>query len=116
MDVNGTVKNMEWILGYEAPNKLFLGFNHLHHITERGKGAMIFKNITTECNLCHIIFESMHFKIWTYFLFSPRDDPRVTSLAKHKEFDELVHWHSHRPLSDDYDRTKCQFDGEPCDW
>ncbi|XP_045058537.2 probable ATP-dependent RNA helicase DDX60 isoform X2 [Desmodus rotundus] len=42
--------------------------------------------------------------------FLKRDDPRVTSLAKHKEFDELVHWHSHRPLSDDYDRTKCQFD------
>lgn len=38
------------------------------------------------------------------FLMS--DDPIVTSLVKHKEFDELVHWHSHRPLSDDYDRTK----------
>ncbi|XP_036914143.1 probable ATP-dependent RNA helicase DDX60 isoform X2 [Sturnira hondurensis] len=42
--------------------------------------------------------------------FLKRDDPCVTALAKHKEFDELVHWHSHRPLSDDYDRTKCQFD------
>ncbi|XP_036137795.1 probable ATP-dependent RNA helicase DDX60 isoform X2 [Molossus molossus] len=42
--------------------------------------------------------------------FLKRDDPIVTSLAKHKEFDELVHWHSHRPLSDDYDRTKCQYD------
>ena len=40
-----------------------------------------------------------------FFLFSS-DDPIVTSLVKHKEFDELVHWHSHRPLSDDYDRTK----------
>ncbi|XP_036022571.1 probable ATP-dependent RNA helicase DDX60 [Onychomys torridus] len=37
------------------------------------------------------------------------DDPIVTSLVKHKEFDELVHWHSHRPLSDDYDRTKANF-------
>lgn len=40
------------------------------------------------------------------------DDPIVTSLVKQKEFNELLHWHSHRPLSDDYDRTKCQFDGE----
>ncbi|XP_059230191.1 probable ATP-dependent RNA helicase DDX60 isoform X2 [Mustela nigripes] len=42
--------------------------------------------------------------------FLKSDDPTVTSLVKQKEFDELVHWHSHRPLSDDYDRTKCQFD------
>lgn len=79
------------------------------------RGLCFFLNITTNCNLCYIIFESMHFKIWIYFLFSPRDDPRVTALVKHKEFDELMHWHSRRPLSDDYDRTKCQFDGELCD-
>nr|XP_023492101.1 probable ATP-dependent RNA helicase DDX60 isoform X1 [Equus caballus] len=42
--------------------------------------------------------------------FLKSNDPIVTSLAKQKEFDELVHWHSHRPLTDDYDRTKCQFD------
>ncbi|EGW01370.1 putative ATP-dependent RNA helicase DDX60 [Cricetulus griseus] len=42
--------------------------------------------------------------------FLKSDDPIVTSLVKHKEFDELVHWHSHRPLSDDYDRTKASFD------
>lgn len=42
--------------------------------------------------------------------FLKSDDPIVTSLVKHKEFDELVHWHSHRPLSDDYDRTKATFD------
>ncbi|XP_019521038.1 PREDICTED: probable ATP-dependent RNA helicase DDX60 isoform X2 [Hipposideros armiger] len=42
--------------------------------------------------------------------FLKSDDPILTSLVKHKEFDELVHWHSRRPLSDDYDRTKCQFD------
>ncbi|XP_053514334.1 probable ATP-dependent RNA helicase DDX60 isoform X3 [Artibeus jamaicensis] len=42
--------------------------------------------------------------------FLKRDDPRVTALVKHKEFDELLHWHSRRPLSDDYDRTKRQFD------
>ncbi|KAM5173685.1 putative ATP-dependent RNA helicase DDX60 [Callospermophilus lateralis] len=44
------------------------------------------------------------------FPFLKSDDPIVTSLVKQKEFDELVHWHSHRPLSDDYDRTKCQYD------
>ncbi|XP_076770308.1 putative ATP-dependent RNA helicase DDX60 isoform X2 [Arvicanthis niloticus] len=42
--------------------------------------------------------------------FLKSDDPIVTSLVKHKEFDELVHWHSHRPLSDDYDRTRANFD------
>ncbi|XP_050017764.1 probable ATP-dependent RNA helicase DDX60 [Alexandromys fortis] len=41
--------------------------------------------------------------------FLKNDDPIVSSLVKHKEFDELVHWHSHRPLSDDYDRTKANF-------
>ncbi|XP_047407322.1 probable ATP-dependent RNA helicase DDX60 isoform X2 [Sciurus carolinensis] len=40
------------------------------------------------------------------FPFLKSDDPIVTSLVKQKEFDELVHWHSHRPLSDHYDRTK----------
>ncbi|XP_024898753.1 probable ATP-dependent RNA helicase DDX60 isoform X2 [Pteropus alecto] len=42
--------------------------------------------------------------------FLKSNDPIVKSLVKHKNFDELVHWHSHRLLSDDYDRTKCQFD------
>nr|XP_023439527.2 probable ATP-dependent RNA helicase DDX60 isoform X2 [Dasypus novemcinctus] len=42
--------------------------------------------------------------------FLKSDDPIVTSLVKQKEFDELVHWHSHKPLSDDYDRTKSNFD------
>uniref|UniRef100_A0A8C0D8E0 DExD/H-box helicase 60 n=1 Tax=Balaenoptera musculus TaxID=9771 RepID=A0A8C0D8E0_BALMU len=42
--------------------------------------------------------------------FLTSDDPIVTSLVKQKEFDELVHWHSHKPLSDDYDRTRGQFD------
>ncbi|KAK7817668.1 hypothetical protein U0070_018632 [Myodes glareolus] len=41
--------------------------------------------------------------------FLKSDDPIVSSLVKYKEFDELVHWHSHRPLSDDYDRTKANF-------
>ncbi|XP_061440121.1 probable ATP-dependent RNA helicase DDX60 [Rhineura floridana] len=39
------------------------------------------------------------------------DDPVVTSLKKQKEFDELLHWHSRRPLSDDYDRTHMGFLG-----
>ncbi|KAG8504607.1 putative ATP-dependent RNA helicase DDX60, partial [Galemys pyrenaicus] len=42
--------------------------------------------------------------------FLKSDDPIVTSLVKQKEVDELVHWHSHRPLSDHYERTKCNFD------
>nr|XP_020661135.1 probable ATP-dependent RNA helicase DDX60 isoform X1 [Pogona vitticeps]XP_020661137.1 probable ATP-dependent RNA helicase DDX60 isoform X1 [Pogona vitticeps]XP_020661138.1 probable ATP-dependent RNA helicase DDX60 isoform X1 [Pogona vitticeps] len=37
--------------------------------------------------------------------FLKSDDPVITSLKKQKDFDELKHWHSGRPLSDDYDRT-----------
>ncbi|XP_063090855.1 probable ATP-dependent RNA helicase DDX60 isoform X2 [Cavia porcellus] len=47
--------------------------------------------------------------------FLKSDDPIVTSLVKQKEFDELVHWHSHRLLSDDYDRTKSSFEGKTKD-
>ncbi|XP_012580452.1 PREDICTED: probable ATP-dependent RNA helicase DDX60 [Condylura cristata] len=48
--------------------------------------------------------------------FLKSDDPNVTSLVKKKEFDELLHWHSHRPLSDHYDQTKCNYNeksGDP---
>uniref|UniRef100_A0A674I640 DExD/H-box helicase 60 n=1 Tax=Terrapene triunguis TaxID=2587831 RepID=A0A674I640_9SAUR len=38
------------------------------------------------------------------------NNPAVTSLIKQTEFDELRHWHSGKPLSDDYDRTKCSND------
>ncbi|MEE6461041.1 hypothetical protein FKM82_001175, partial [Ascaphus truei] len=41
--------------------------------------------------------------------FLSSDDPRVTSLTKTNSFDERLHWHSGRPLSDDYDRTTCNF-------
>nr|XP_014342204.1 PREDICTED: probable ATP-dependent RNA helicase DDX60 [Latimeria chalumnae] len=34
------------------------------------------------------------------------DDSAVASLTKSKEFDELLHWHSGKPLSDNYDRCK----------
>ncbi|XP_068134929.1 probable ATP-dependent RNA helicase DDX60 isoform X2 [Hyperolius riggenbachi] len=34
------------------------------------------------------------------------DDPLFSSLMRKKPYDELLHWHSGRPLSDDYDRTK----------
>lgn len=46
------------------------------------------------------------------FFLSHSDDPIVTSLVKQKEFDELLHWHSGKPLSDAYDMTKCNFGGE----
>ncbi|XP_055970196.1 probable ATP-dependent RNA helicase DDX60 isoform X2 [Sorex fumeus] len=49
------------------------------------------------------------------FPFLKRDDPIVTSLVKQKEFDELLHWHSLRPLSDDYDRTKSSIPENPND-
>ncbi|KAG8592608.1 hypothetical protein GDO81_000560 [Engystomops pustulosus] len=34
------------------------------------------------------------------------DDPRIPLLMNTKTYDELSHWHTNRPLSDDYDRTK----------
>ncbi|XP_075786296.1 putative ATP-dependent RNA helicase DDX60 isoform X3 [Pelodiscus sinensis] len=40
------------------------------------------------------------------------NDPEVTSLIKQTEFDELRHWHSGKPLSDEYDRTKCSHDAK----
>ncbi|XP_073433219.1 probable ATP-dependent RNA helicase DDX60 isoform X2 [Dendrobates tinctorius] len=36
------------------------------------------------------------------------DDPRIPILKNTEMYDELWHWHVHRPLSDDYDRTKCE--------
>ncbi|XP_006864613.1 PREDICTED: probable ATP-dependent RNA helicase DDX60-like [Chrysochloris asiatica] len=38
--------------------------------------------------------------------FLSSDDPAVKSLSNNKEFDELVHWHSTRPLSDDFKRAR----------
>lgn len=46
------------------------------------------------------------------FYCIPSDDPAVISLSKKKEFDELMHWHSSKPLSDDFERTKCNSDGK----
>ncbi|XP_027622588.1 probable ATP-dependent RNA helicase DDX60 isoform X2 [Tupaia chinensis] len=37
--------------------------------------------------------------------FLSSGDPAVMSLYKKKEFDELIHWHSSRPLSNDFERT-----------
>uniref|UniRef100_A0A7M4EVX5 DExD/H-box helicase 60 n=1 Tax=Crocodylus porosus TaxID=8502 RepID=A0A7M4EVX5_CROPO len=47
--------------------------------------------------------------------FLNSDDPAVISLIKEKEFDELRHWHSGKPLSDDYDRTPCNHDAKSKD-
>ncbi|KAM4708141.1 putative ATP-dependent RNA helicase DDX60 isoform 2-T2 [Discoglossus pictus] len=41
--------------------------------------------------------------------FLRSDDPVVRSLTQQKPYDELLHWHSGRPLSDEYDRTKNNF-------
>ncbi|XP_028599880.2 putative ATP-dependent RNA helicase DDX60 isoform X1 [Podarcis muralis] len=53
--------------------------------------------------------------ILTELPFLKTDDPVVISLKKQKEFDELLHWHSGKPLSDDYDRTSEGFWGEKKD-
>ncbi|OCT99648.1 hypothetical protein XELAEV_18005430mg [Xenopus laevis] len=38
--------------------------------------------------------------------FLSSTEQRETPVPRGKYFDELTHWHSRRPLSDDYDRTK----------
>ncbi|XP_056417054.1 probable ATP-dependent RNA helicase DDX60 isoform X2 [Hyla sarda] len=38
------------------------------------------------------------------------DDPRFPSLMNTETYDELSHWHVNRPLSDEFDRTKCDRD------
>ncbi|KFW71861.1 putative ATP-dependent RNA helicase DDX60, partial [Pygoscelis adeliae] len=43
------------------------------------------------------------------------NDPAVTSLIKHKEFDELRHWHSGRPLTEEYERVPCNADAKSKD-
>uniref|UniRef100_A0A8C8B629 DExD/H-box helicase 60 n=1 Tax=Otus sunia TaxID=257818 RepID=A0A8C8B629_9STRI len=40
------------------------------------------------------------------------NDPAVTSLIKYKEFDELCHWHSGRPLTEEYERVQCNADAK----
>ncbi|XP_061331106.1 probable ATP-dependent RNA helicase DDX60 isoform X2 [Pezoporus flaviventris] len=43
------------------------------------------------------------------------NDPAVTSLTKYKEFDELRHWHSGRPLTEEYERVCCTADAKSKD-
>ncbi|NXK29990.1 DDX60 helicase, partial [Piprites chloris] len=40
------------------------------------------------------------------------NDPAITSLIKYKEFDELHHWHSDRPLTEEYERVPCNADAK----
>ncbi|KFP86599.1 putative ATP-dependent RNA helicase DDX60, partial [Apaloderma vittatum] len=43
------------------------------------------------------------------------NDPAVTSLITYKEFDELHHWHSGRPLTEEYERVQCIADAKSRD-
>ncbi|KAM6076665.1 putative ATP-dependent RNA helicase DDX60 isoform 2-T2 [Chlamydotis macqueenii] len=43
------------------------------------------------------------------------NDPSVTSLIKSKEFHELRHWHSGRPLTEEYERVQCNADAKSKD-
>ncbi|NXI70028.1 DDX60 helicase, partial [Anseranas semipalmata] len=43
------------------------------------------------------------------------NDPAITSLIKYKEFDELRHWHSGRPLTEEYERVRCNADAKSKD-
>ncbi|XP_047932164.2 probable ATP-dependent RNA helicase DDX60 isoform X2 [Anser cygnoides] len=43
------------------------------------------------------------------------NDPAVSSLTKYKEFDEHRHWHSGRPLTEEYERVHCNADAKSKD-
>ncbi|NWV08836.1 DDX60 helicase, partial [Ptilonorhynchus violaceus] len=43
------------------------------------------------------------------------DDPAITSLIKYKAFDEIHHWHSDRPLTEEYERVRCNADAKSKD-
>ncbi|XP_064004869.1 probable ATP-dependent RNA helicase DDX60 [Pogoniulus pusillus] len=43
------------------------------------------------------------------------NDPVVTSPKKDKQFDELCHWHSGRPLTEEYERVRCNADAKSKD-
>ncbi|NWR68867.1 DDX60 helicase, partial [Centropus unirufus] len=43
------------------------------------------------------------------------NDPAVTSLIRYKAFDELRHWHSSRPLTEEYERVWCNADAKSKD-
>ncbi|NWW94894.1 DDX60 helicase, partial [Rhynochetos jubatus] len=43
------------------------------------------------------------------------NDPAITSLVKYKKFDELRHWHSGRPLTEEYERVWCNADAKSKD-
>nr|XP_058158354.1 probable ATP-dependent RNA helicase DDX60 [Dasypus novemcinctus] len=49
-------------------------------------------------------------KLSELYMLQVFDDPDVAFFSKKREFDELTHWHSSRPLSDDFERTKCNSD------
>lgn len=64
--------------------------------------ARIFKVETKKKNM----------QTYVCLFFFPSDDPAILSLFKKKECDELTHWHSFRPLNDDFERTRCNSDGK----
>ncbi|NXF95120.1 DDX60 helicase, partial [Eubucco bourcierii] len=43
------------------------------------------------------------------------NDPALTSPVKDKQFDELHHWHSGRPLTEEYERVRCNADAKSKD-
>ncbi|NWX96644.1 DDX60 helicase, partial [Nothoprocta ornata] len=43
------------------------------------------------------------------------NDPTITSLITYKEFDELRHWHSGKPLTEEYERARCSADAKSKD-
>lgn len=87
----------------------------IHIVSQKEERGIWFLKLLSQNVICAVIFKACDLKYVYISFFSHSDDPIVTSLVKHKEFDELVHWHSRKPLSDDYDRTKGAFDGELCD-
>ncbi|XP_053109093.1 probable ATP-dependent RNA helicase DDX60 isoform X2 [Hemicordylus capensis] len=78
--------------------------------SEGNASKMVFPNLGL-IPVINTIVDEFAGDILTGLPFLKGDDPVILSLIKQKEFDERLHWHSGKPLSDDYDRTKEGFKG-----
>uniref|UniRef100_A0A8B9I9N4 DExD/H-box helicase 60 n=1 Tax=Anser brachyrhynchus TaxID=132585 RepID=A0A8B9I9N4_9AVES len=77
---------------------------------------MVFITVTKSFGSSDLIFilvtNLIHASFILSFLSTHYNDPAVSSLTKYKEFDEHRHWHSGRPLTEEYERVHCNADGK----
>ena len=53
------------------------------------------------CNLIYFISFNLFYNCYS-------DDETMAEVVSGREFDEIHHWHSLKPISDDYERTKAE--------